>query len=88
MPEREGLEPGEDGKLHINDMVGPDEYKEHVDDNAFTNCLVWWTIGKAIEYSGILQQEKPLTLVALLVQLFIIVPRIFAESKLTTFTWT
>lgn len=53
------LEPGEDGKLHINDVVGPDEYKEHVDDNAFTNYLVWWTIGKAIEYSGMLQQEKP-----------------------------
>lgn len=35
------LEPGEDGKLHINDVVGPDEYKEHVDDNAFTNYLVW-----------------------------------------------
>ncbi len=53
------LEPGEDGKLHINDVVGPDEYKEHVDDNAYTNYLVWWTIGKAIEYSGILQKEKP-----------------------------
>ena len=53
------LEPGEDGKLHINDVVGADEYKEHVDDNAFTNYLVWWTIGKAIEYSGMLQQEKP-----------------------------
>lgn len=53
------LEPGEDGKLHINDVVGPDEYKEHVDDNAFTNYLVWWTIGKAIEYSGMLQREKP-----------------------------
>lgn len=53
------LEPGEDGKLHINDVVGPDEYKEHVDDNAFTNYLVWWTIGKAIEYSGMLQKENP-----------------------------
>ena len=53
------LEPGEDGKLHINDVVGPDEYKEHVDDNAFTNYLVWWTIGKAIEYSTQLEAEKP-----------------------------
>ena len=53
------LEPGEDGKLHINDVVGPDEYKEHVDDNAFTNYLVWWSIGKAIEYSEMLQKEKP-----------------------------
>lgn len=52
------LEPGDDGKLHINDVVGPDEYKEHVDDNAFTNYLVWWTIDKAIEYSELLQKEK------------------------------
>lgn len=53
------LEPGEDGKLHINDVVGPDEYKEHVDDNAFTNYLVWWTLKKAVEYSSMLQKDKP-----------------------------
>ena len=38
------LEPGEDGKLHINDVVGPDEYKEHVNDNAFTNYLARWNM--------------------------------------------
>lgn len=53
------LEPGEDGKLHINDVVGPDEYKEHVDDNAFTNYLVWWTLKKAIEYCIQLKAENP-----------------------------
>ena len=53
------LEPGEDGLLHINDVVGPDEYKEHVDDNAFTNYLAKWTIDKAIEYAELLQAEKP-----------------------------
>ena len=52
------LEPGEDGKLHINDVVGPDEYKEHVDDNAFTNYLVWWTLKKAIEYCIRLKAEN------------------------------
>ena len=53
------LEPGEDGLLHINDVVGPDEYKEHVDDNAFTNYLAKWTIDKAIEYAELLKTEKP-----------------------------
>ncbi len=53
------LEPGEDGKLHINDVVGPDEYKEHVNDNAYTNYLAWWTIRKAIEYTDLLKTEKP-----------------------------
>ena len=53
------LEPGEDGLLHINDVVGPDEFKEHVDDNAFTNYLAKWNIEKALEYAELLQREKP-----------------------------
>ena len=53
------LEPGKDGKLHINDVVGPDEYKEHVDDNAFTNYMARWNIQKAIEYAESLKAERP-----------------------------
>ena len=53
------LEPGEDGMLHMNDVVGPDEFKEHVNDNAFTNYMARWNIGKAIEYTELLQAEKP-----------------------------
>lgn len=48
----------EDGKYHINDVVGPDEYKEHVDDNAFTNYMAYWNIKKAIEYYQLLKDEK------------------------------
>ena len=50
---------GEDGKLHILDVVGPDEYKEHVDDNAFTNYMAHWNIQKAIEHHDMLKAEKP-----------------------------
>ena len=53
------LEPGADGMLHINDVVGPDEYKEHVNDNAYTNYLARWNIQKAIEYAAQLEGEKP-----------------------------
>lgn len=53
------LEPGEDGLLHINDVVGPDEYKEHVNDNAFTNYLARWNIQKAMEYAAKIEAEKP-----------------------------
>ena len=52
------LEEGADGKLHINDVVGPDEYKEHVNDNAFTNYLARWNIQKAIEYAEKLESDK------------------------------
>ena len=53
------LEDGDDGMLHINDVVGPDEYKEHVDDNAFTNYMAAWNIRKAMEYVALLKTEKP-----------------------------
>ncbi|MCR5575656.1 MAG: glycoside hydrolase family 65 protein [Oscillospiraceae bacterium] len=53
------LEPGEDGLLHMNDVVGPDEYKEHVNDNAFTNYMARWNMQKAVEYSEELRREKP-----------------------------
>lgn len=42
------IEKGEDEKYHINNVVGPDEYKEHVDDNAFTNYLVHLNFDLAI----------------------------------------
>lgn len=53
------LEPGEDGKYHINDVVGPDEYHEHVNDNAFTNYMARWNMAKAIEYHDMLKEKKP-----------------------------
>ncbi|MCM1123491.1 MAG: glycoside hydrolase family 65 protein [Eubacterium sp.] len=53
------LETQEDGLYHINDVVGPDEYHEHVNDNAFTNYMAAWNLGKAIEYYEMLRSEKP-----------------------------
>lgn len=49
----------EDGLYHICDVVGPDEYKEHKTDNAFTNYLAVWNIRKAMEYYEQLRKEKP-----------------------------
>ena len=48
-----------DGFLHICDVVGPDEYKEHKTDNAFTNYLAAWNIRKAIACCQLLKVEKP-----------------------------
>jgi len=53
------LEKGGDGCYHINDVVGPDEYREHVNDNAFTNYMARWNMDKAMEYYHILKEEKP-----------------------------
>jgi len=50
---------GTDGKYHINDVVGPDEFREHVNDNAFTNYMAHWNMAKAIEYCDMLKETKP-----------------------------
>ncbi len=59
------LEPGEDGMLHMNDVVGPDEFKEHVNDNAFTNYMACWNMQKAVEYAEELQRDRPALYAAL-----------------------
>ena len=59
------LEPGADGLYHINDVVGPDEYHEHVNDNAFTNYMACWNLKKAMEYADRLRAENPALYAAL-----------------------
>lgn len=49
----------EAGRYDINDVVGPDEYKEHVNNNAFTNYTAHWNINKAIKYIELLRENKP-----------------------------
>lgn len=44
-------------EYHINDVVGPDEYKEHVNNNAFTNHMAHHNITLAIEYCEKLKKE-------------------------------
>lgn len=46
-------------KYCINDVMGPDEYKEHVNNNAFTNYTAHWTINLAIDYYKELKRNKP-----------------------------
>ena len=53
------LEKGVDGLYHINDVVGPDEYHEHVNDNAFTNYMAKWNMKKAVAYADMLKTENP-----------------------------
>ncbi|MBL3531957.1 glycoside hydrolase family 65 protein [Companilactobacillus zhachilii] len=43
----------------INDVIGPDEYKEHVDNNAFTNYTARWCIQKAIKVYNLIKEENP-----------------------------
>ncbi|MDI3547436.1 MAG: kojibiose phosphorylase [Halanaerobiales bacterium] len=42
----------------INDVIGPDEYSEHVDNNAYTNYLVKWQLQKAVELADWLKERN------------------------------
>lgn len=44
-------------RYEITDVIGPDEYKEHIDNNAFTNYFAHWTICRAVEYVQMLSAE-------------------------------
>ncbi|MGH9264995.1 MAG: hypothetical protein ACRD1D_09925, partial [Acidimicrobiales bacterium] len=38
-----------DGRHHICEVIGPDEYHETVDDNAYTNVLARWNLRAAVQ---------------------------------------
>ncbi len=46
-------------QYHINVVVGPDEYKEHVNNDAFTNYTAKWCMENAIEYYHTLRSSRP-----------------------------
>ena len=41
-----------DGRGHIRDVIGPDEYHDHVDDNAYTNVMARWNLRRAASAAG------------------------------------
>ncbi len=46
---------------HLSDVIGPDEYHDHVDDNAFTNYLARWHLRTAVQIAVWLQVHAPET---------------------------
>ncbi len=41
------IEPDREGRGHIRGVIGPDEYHEQVDDNAYTNVMARWNLRRA-----------------------------------------
>jgi trehalose/maltose hydrolase-like predicted phosphorylase len=54
---RATLEP--DGRRHVRGVIGPDEYHEHIDDNAFTNVMARWNLDRAIDVAALLKARWP-----------------------------
>jgi trehalose/maltose hydrolase-like predicted phosphorylase len=54
---RAGLEA--DGHCHIRGVIGPDEYHEDIDDNAYTNVMARWNIRRALDTAALLRERWP-----------------------------
>lgn len=46
-------------RYEYNDVIGPDEYHEHVDNNFYTNRLAQWNLQIALEILNWLQEHAP-----------------------------
>ncbi len=48
-----------DGRFHIRRVIGPDEFHEGVDDDAFTNAMAAWTLERGVETAQVLAARWP-----------------------------
>jgi kojibiose phosphorylase len=49
----------DDGYYHIRRVIGPDEYHESVDDNAYTNGMAQWNLEVAVQLASLLTERWP-----------------------------
>ncbi len=48
-----------DQRYHIRHVIGPDEYHEDVDDNAYTNLMAQWNLECGTKVASLLQKRRP-----------------------------
>jgi kojibiose phosphorylase len=58
-----------DGLFHIRRVIGPDEYHETIDDNAYTNVMAQWNLTRAAETARLLADRWPQAWQALVARL-------------------
>jgi trehalose/maltose hydrolase-like predicted phosphorylase len=49
----------DDGAYHIRGAIGPDEYHESVDDNAYTNGMAAWNLDRGLMVASLLRARWP-----------------------------
>jgi trehalose/maltose hydrolase-like predicted phosphorylase len=62
-------QPEADGHCHIRGIIGPDEYHEHIEDNAYTNVMARWNIRRALDIAALLRERWPARWVSLAARL-------------------
>ena len=50
---------GPDGRAHLESVIGPDEYHEDVDDNAYTNVMARWNLRRGADLLERLDRSAP-----------------------------
>ncbi|MGZ9113149.1 MAG: HAD-IA family hydrolase [Brevundimonas sp.] len=53
------VERGDDGLHHIRGVIGPDEYHETVDDNAYTNAMARWNLTTGQQVAALIADRWP-----------------------------
>lgn len=49
----------DDARYHIRGVIGPDEYHETIDDNAYTNVMASWSIARGLNVVEVLEERWP-----------------------------
>ena len=49
----------EQRRYEIRDVIGPDEYTEHIDNNAYTNYMAHYVISTAVKLYDTMRREQP-----------------------------
>jgi len=52
------VEKNKQGKYEIRDVIGPDEFHEHVNNNAFTNVMAKWCLRSSYKYYDNLKKNN------------------------------
>jgi trehalose/maltose hydrolase-like predicted phosphorylase len=50
----------ERGRYELTDVIGPDEYHDHVDNNYYTNRMAQWNLQTALDILEWMKQEAPI----------------------------
>ncbi|CAG0932611.1 alpha,alpha-trehalose phosphorylase [Thermoflexales bacterium] len=58
-PDRAGVPPAAGGVYEYRDVIGPDEYHEHVDNNFYTNRMAQWNLQTALHTLAWLKNQAP-----------------------------
>src|SRR5262249_47254464 len=48
-----------DGHYHIRGVIGPDEYHDDIDDNAYTNGMARWNLCRGLDLPPLLAERWP-----------------------------